>query len=149
MNSPRISWEIREEFEKDEFEYTQYKSYTEEGSFIPGDYIEKELRVWNNHSGSEDVQDALDCSLIIAFKNFEDSFLLNMITVYVDSVEKPVEIDIDKGVVSIGSLSGVANAGIKDNSSNFKNLKIIIGPIPSNIKSELKSMYFYLEYMTE
>lgn len=149
MNNPRISWEVFEQIDDVTSEYVQYKTYTEEGSFIPGDYISKTLRVWNNYSGKEDIKDALNCSLIVAFKNFEDSFLLNLTTISIDKVIIPVEIDVDKGVVALGELSGKANTGSTSNISNFKEIKIDIGPVPANMKSELKSMYFYLEYVTE
>ena len=78
--------------------------------------------------------------------NFEDSFLLSLIDVAINNVNYPLEIDIDKGIVNIGDLSGVANAGNDSNESNYKNIQLTIGPIPENIKSELKSMYLYLEY---
>lgn len=150
MNSlnPKISWRIREDFNEDNTggEYVQYKSYTEEGSLIPGDFLIKNIQVWNNYLGKEDAQDAKNCVLVIAFKNFEDSFLLSLIDVAINNVNYPLEIDIDKGIVNIGDLSGVANAGNDSNESNYKNIQLTIGPIPENIKSELKSMYLYLEY---
>jgi hypothetical protein len=104
------------------------------------------MQVWNNYLGKEDVQDAKDCTLVISFKSFEDSFLLNLINIEVNDINYPLEIDIDKGVVNIGDLSGTANAGNSSNESNYRKIKVTIGPIPENIKSELKSMYFYLEY---
>jgi hypothetical protein len=149
MNSPRISWQILENIDQNTFEYVQYKTYTEEGSYIPGEFLTKRIQVWNNHSGKEDVQDAKDAVLVIAFKTYEDSFLLNLVSVAIDGVNYPLEIDVDKGIVNIGNLSGVANAGLPSNESNYKTIDITIGPIPPNIKSELKSMYFYLEYVTE
>ena len=60
MDNPKISWQVLEyvDSNNEETEYVQYKSYTEEGSFIPGDYIRKVFRVWNNHNGKTDVKDA-------------------------------------------------------------------------------------------
>lgn len=151
MDNPKISWQVHESIDSDNnYEYVQYKSYTEEGSFIPGDYIKKTFRVWNNHNGRVDVRDAKDCTLVLAFKNFEDSFLLNLMQVTVDGVEHSnLEIDIDRAVVDIGDLSGVANTGTDSHASNYKNIEISIGPIPSNIKSDLKGLYFYLEFLNE
>ncbi len=145
--NPKISWKVLEEsIGENEPEYIQYKTYTEEGSLIPGDVLTKTIQVWNNYLGKEDVQDAKNCTLVISFKSFEDSFLLNLINIAVEDINYPLEIDIDKGIVNIGDLSGIANAGHSSNESNYKTIKITIGPIPENIKSELKSMYFYLEY---
>ena len=150
MNAPRISWQILEQVSIDDYEYVQYKSYTEEGSFIPGDIITKTIQVWNNYLGTEDVQDAKDCSLVIAFKNFEDNFLLNIMDVKISGREnETMTIDVDRGVISIGDLSGIANTGTNSHESNYRTIDISIGPIPNNIKSELKGLYFYLEYSTE
>lgn len=148
MDAPRISWRLLEEVDgtDDEFEFVQRKTYTEEGSFIPGDYIIKTMQVWNNHLGTEDVQDATQCSLVISFKNFENNFLINLMEIEVDGVKKQIELDVDGGVVSIGDLSGIANTGTSSHELNYKTIKFTLGPIPDNIKSELKSMYFYLEY---
>lgn len=152
MDNPKISWQVLEyvDLNNEETEYVQYKSYTEEGSFIPGDYIRKVFRVWNNHNGKTDVKDAKDCTLVMAFKNFEDSFLLNLMKVTVNGVEHSnLPIDIDRAVIDIGDLSGVANTGTGLHTSNYKDIDILIGPIPNNIKSDLKSLYFYLEFLNE
>jgi hypothetical protein len=150
LNEPIISWHVLEEIDEDDFEYMQCKTYNEEGSFTPGDVISKTIQVWNNYSGNNNVKDIKNGRLVIAFKNFEDSYLLRLISVTIDNNEpSQIEIDIDKGVVDIGNLSGVANNGSFANSSNYKTIHISIGPIPENIKSELKSMYFYLEYEFE
>ena len=151
MNSPKISWQVLENIDNEyEVEYVQYKSYTEEGSYIPGDYVNKRFRVWNNYAGKEDVKNAINCTLVIAFKNFEDNFLLNLMQVIVDDVvHSNLEIDVDRAIVDIGDLSGIANTGTDAHRSNYKNIEINIGPIPVNIKSELKGVYFYLEYTNE
>ena len=150
MNAPRISWQLLEQVAADEYEYVQYKSYTEEGSFIPGDTITKTIQVWNNYLGAEDVQDANNCSLVVAFKNFEDNFLLNIMDIKVVGYEnESMHIDVDRGVINIGNLSGIANTGTTSHRSNYRTIDISIGPIPNNIKSELKGLYFYLEYSTE
>jgi hypothetical protein len=150
MNGPRISWQILDQVAIDEYEYVQYKTYTEEGSFIPGDIITKKIQVWNNYLGTEDVQDALDCALVVGFKNFEDNFLLNLMDIKVIGRENlKLEIDVDRGVISIGDLSGVANTGTNSHETNYRTIELSIGPIPNNIKSELKGLYFYLEYSTK
>ena len=147
LDKPKISWHVLEEIQNNEYEYMQCKTYNEEGSYTPGEVISKSLQVWNNCNGNKAVQDAKDCKLVISFKHFEDNILLHLIKVKVDEREEvPLSIDVDRGFVDIGTIYGDANNGSSLNSSNYKTLVIKIGPIPENIKSELKSMYFYLEY---
>ena len=58
-------------------------------------------------------------------------------------------IDIDRATIDIGDLSGVANTGTNSHTSNYKDIDMLIGPIPNNIKSDLKGLYFYLEFLNE
>ena len=150
MDKPKISWHVLEEINSNDFEYMQCKTYNEEGSYIPGETISKTVQVWNNCSGSKPVQNAKDCKLIVCFKHFEDNTLLRLIRVQIDEQEElPLEVDIDRGFIELGTLSGDANNGSSSNNANYKTIHFTIGPIPNNIKSELKSMYFYLEYNLE
>jgi hypothetical protein len=152
MINPKISWQVLESISEDdpESEYIQYKTYTEEGSFIPGEYITKSFRIWNNFNGRTDVNDAKDAVLVMAFKNFEDNFLLNLMSVTIDNKTfNDLEIDIDRAIVEIGTLSGIANSGSDINESNYKDITLSLGPIPENIKSDLKSLYLYLEFTNE
>ena len=147
MEKPRISWHVLEEVSVDSYEYIQYKVYDEEGSYTPTETIEKTIQVWNNYCGRSDVADLTNCRLVISFKNFEDSYLLRLIKVQInESSYMDLELDLDKGIIEIGNLSGTANNGTSVNTSNYKTIHFSIGPLPNNLKSELKSMYFYLEY---
>ena len=147
MEKSRISWHVLEEITADNFEYVQYKVYDEEGSYTPTETIEKTIQVWNNYGGKNDVASLYNCKLIISFKNFEDNYLLRLIKVQInDSDYMDLELDLDKGIIDIGNLSGMANSGTSMNTSNYKTIHFSIGPLPNNLKSELKSMYFYLEY---
>ena len=147
MEKPRISWHVLEEVSVDSYEYIQYKVYDEEGSYTPTETIEKTIQVWNNYCGRVDVADLTNCRLVISFKNFEDSYLLRLIKVQInESSYMDLELDLDKGIIEIGNLSGTANNGTSVNTSNYKTIHFSIGPLPNNLKSELKSMYFYLEY---
>lgn len=149
MQSPKVSWTILEEIDAENYEYIQYKNYTEEGSFIPGDYITKKIRVWNNRYGTEDVADIKNAQLIIAFKNYEDSYLLRLISLEIDGIiidRLDTDGELEKGSIFLGDISGAANSGSDGHTSNYKNITFNIGPIPSNIRNELKSMYFYLDY---
>ena len=51
---------------------------------------------------------------------------------------KPI-IDIDRAIFDLGTLYG-------DAGGTYKEIEIKIGPIPENMKSELKSLVFYLDY---
>lgn len=141
MDSPKFTWFIQNE----EDNFIASNSYTAEGSYVPGDYLIKNIQIWNNYSGNEDIEDAKSINLIFSFKNYEDNFLLNLIEVSVENQNyKKIYIDIDRGYINIGNLTGNSNTG-QSNSSNYKNIRIKIGPVPENIKTDLKTLIFYLE----
>lgn len=150
MNNPRVTWQVLEEISQNEYEYGTYKNYTEEDSLIPGRTLKRTIRVWNNYLGTEDVQDIKDATLVLGFKTYEDNFLLNLIKVSIDGSElAELDVDMNGGTIFFGNLSGTTNNGKEANHTNYKTIDIEIGPIPDNIKSELKSLYFYLEYKVE
>jgi hypothetical protein len=145
MADPKITWQVYEEYDVNE--YMPVRNYTEEGSFTSGQYINKKIRVWNNYFGSSDVDDARNCNLVLSFKNYEDNFLLHLINVKVgnDDWVYP-NIDTDRGVIPMRDLSGLANNGSVSNYENYCDIEINIGPLPPNMRCELKSLYFYIEY---
>ncbi len=146
MADPKITWQVYESNE-DYDEYIPVRNYTEEGSFTSGEYIQKRIRVWNNYYGTSNVDNATNCNLVLAFKNYEDNFLLHLIRVRVGNNDWVYpNIDTDRGVIPMKDLSGLANNGSSANSENYCDLEINIGPLPSNMRCELKSLYFYLEY---
>ena len=71
----------------------------------------------------------------------EDNFLLNLIEIRLPGSKEYVKptIDIDRAVLELGTLYG-------DAGGTYKEIEIKIGPIPENMKSELKSLVFYLDY---
>ena len=143
--NPKITWQVYEDIDIND--YIPIRNYTEEGSFTAGEYIYKRIRVWNNYYGSSDVSDVVDCNLVLAFKNYEDNFLLHLINAKVDNGEWVYpNIDTDRGVIPMKNLSGLANNGSISNYENYCDIEINIGPLPSNMRCELKSLYFYLEY---
>jgi hypothetical protein len=147
MADPKISWQVLERINENDEEYIPTRNYTEDDSYTSGEYVQKRFRVWNNYYGSTDVDDALDCKLILAFKNYEDNFLLHLINIKVNEGDWVVpNIDTDRGVVDIKDLSGLANNGTSSNAANFCEIEINIGPLPKNMRCELKSLYFYIEY---
>ena len=142
MNNSKITWFIQD----DDNNFIASKNYTADGSYSPGEYLIKNIQIWNNYNGNEDIDTIEDGQIVIAFKNYEDNFLLNLIQISVNNEDyKKLNIEIDRGYITIGRLTGYSNVG-QDDSSNCKNIKLKIGPIPENIKSSLKSMIFYLKY---
>lgn len=140
MSNSKITWFIQNEDEQ----FMAAKSYTEEGSYTPGEYLVKNIQIWNNYNGNEDVDETGELQLVVSFKNYEDNFLLNLLEISINNNKfKKLNIDVDKGYISIGNLTGGSNTG-QSNSSNCKNIKIKIGPIPNNIRSDFKTMIFYL-----
>ena len=132
----KISWMIYE----DEV-FVPYTTYMVDGVYTTGEIISKRIQVWNNYRGTVAVDDAIDIKLVLSFKQYEDNFLLNLLTVKdadTNTVLEPT-IDIDRAIYNIGSLYG--NAG-----GTYKEIELNIGPLPANLKSELKSLVFYLEY---
>ena len=131
----KISWMIYE----DEV-FVPYNTYMADGVYTTGEIISKRIQVWNNYRGTVAVDDAIDVKLVLSFKQYEDNFLLNLLTVKdadTNTVLEPT-IDIDRAIYNIGSLYG--NAG-----GTYKEIELNIGSLPANLKSELRSLVFYLE----
>ena len=150
MQVPRVSWQILEDIGDKNYEFNVYKNYTEEDSLTPGKTLKKSIRVWNNYLGAEDVQDIKNATLVLGFKTYEDNFLLNLIRVSINGSEfKELDLSLNGGTIFLGDLSGTSNNGREANYTNYKNIEIEIGPMPDNMRSELKSLYFYLEYKIE
>ena len=133
---PKISWMVYE----DEA-FMPYNTYMADGAYIAGDEIVRRIQIWNNYKGAEAAEDITDAKLVLAFKRYEDNFLLNLIEIKLpgsSTFTKPV-IDMDRAVFDIGTLYG-------DAGGTYKEIEIKIGPIPDNLRSELKSLVFYLDY---
>ncbi len=134
--SANISWLVYE----DEV-FMPYNTYMADGTYSSGDVIKKRIQIWNNHNGIIEAEDALNSKLVLAFKQYEDNFLLNLIQVKLLDTNETLKpnINIDRATYELGTLYG--NAG-----GTYKEIEITIGPIPKNLRSELKSLIFYLEY---
>ena len=121
--------------------FVQYNTYMADGAYTAGDVIIRRMQIWNNQRGSNEVDDVIDARLVLSFKKYEDNFLLNLIEMRIPGTTdymKP-DIDIDRAVFDLGTLYG-------DAGGTYKEIEIKIGPIPENMKSELKSLVFYLDY---
>lgn len=146
MNKPNISWYVLEDIDG-QFEFIPKKNHDEDGSYSPGETMKIKIQIWNNRSGDDDVLDANNARLIAFFKNYEDNFLLRLCKVKQgDNDAEDMVIDIDRGIFNIGTLSGRSNNGSTLNKDNYKEIELQFGPIPSNIRSELKSLVLDVEY---
>lgn len=149
LNKPIITWHILEELD-DEFIYVPKKKHEEEESYTTGDTMTIKLQVWNNKGGKEDVRDITDAKLIIYFKNFEDNFFLKLMSIKKENGEfEKLNIDIDRAYFDLGRIAGKANNGTEMNTDNFYNLEIKLGPMPKNIRSELKDIIIDMDYNDE
>ena len=63
-----------------------------------------------------------------------------------DEEAKPLEIDMDRGLIALGDISWSANTGSDLNIDNYVKFELIIGPLPTNLKSELKGIILDVEY---
>ena len=63
-----------------------------------------------------------------------------------DSDIQDLDIDMDRGVINLGTISGGANNGSELNTDNYKEFELLIGPLPYNLKSELKGLILDVDY---
>lgn len=146
MMTPKITWYVLEDIDG-LYEYSPKRTHDLEGSYAPNDTIKVKIQLWNNRLGAEDVQDAINAKLCIFFKNYEDNYMLKLCKVKFNNEEpKALKIDMDRGLIDLGNLSGGANNGSDLNTDNYIEFELIIGPLPSNLKSELKGLVLDVEY---
>lgn len=130
MATPIFSFFIQEDDS-----YSMYKKYTEPGSLNPGDELIKNIRIYNGYGG-QTVENSYNTKLVLAFKNYEDNFLLNLFQIQIDNSEfKKLNIESDRGSIDLGTIY----------KNSYIDIKIKIGPIPENINSDLRSVIFYIE----
>lgn len=112
------------------------------GSVIPDDYINMHIRIWNNKLGQDSINSVNNAVMNIEFERYEDSSYFNLTTVSVNhqEFESPQIID-NKAVIHIGTISGQANSGALSDIDNYKEVKIKVGPIPSNSIEGVKNMF--------
>ena len=146
MMTPKMTWYILEDIDG-LFQYSAKRTHDMEGSYAPGDTVSVKIQLWNNRRGAEDVANAENARLVIFFKNYEDNYLLKLCKVKINDEEaKPLEIDMDRGLIALGNISGSANNGSELNIDNYVKFELIIGPLPTNLKSELKGIILDVEY---
>ena len=146
MMTPKMTWFVLEDIDG-LYQYSAKRTHDMEGSYAPGDTVKIKIQLWNNRRGSEDVANAENAKLVIFFKNYEDNYLLKLCKVKFESNEaKPITIDMDRGIFDLRTISGGANNGTDLNTDNFLEFELQIGPIPFNVKSELKGLVLDVEY---
>lgn len=142
---PKIMWYVLEDIDG-VFEYSPKRTHDIDGSYSPEETISVKIQLWNNRLGMQDVADAINSKLVIYFKNYEDNYLLKLCKIKLkDQEAKPLIMDIDRGTFEIGNISGGANNGSDLNIDNYKEFELQIGPIPTNVKSELKGLIIDLK----
>lgn len=146
MIAPKITWYVLEDV-NGMYEYSPKRTHDLEGSYAPNDIVKVKIQLWNNRLGIEDVQDATNAKLCVFFKNYEDNYMLKLCKVKFNNEEaKALNIDMDRGTIDLGNLSGRANNGSDLNIDNYIEFELIIGPLPSNLKNELKGLVLDIEY---
>lgn len=146
MIAPKITWYVLEDV-NGIYEYSPKRTHDLEGSYAPNDIVKVKIQLWNNRLGIEDVQDATNAKLCVFFKNYEDNYMLKLCKVKFNNEEaKALNIDMDRGTIDLGNLSGRANNGSDLNIDNYIEFELIIGPLPSNLKNELKGLVLDIEY---
>lgn len=145
MNAPKITWFVLEDIDG-LFQYSAKRTHDMEGSYAPGDTVTVKIQLWNNRRGNEDVANAENAKLVVFFKNYEDNYLLKLCKINFENETKPLTIDMDRGIFNLRTISGGANNGTDLNIDNYLEFELQIGPIPSNVKSELKGLVLDVEY---
>jgi len=146
MENPKITWFVNEIVD-DNYEFVPKFKHDVEESFTSGEYMKLRVQVWNNRGGNEDVFDAVNAQLVAYFKSYEDTQLLNLCKIRQgESDFEEMIIDIDRAVLDIGTIFGRSNNGTEMNKDNYKEFELQFGPIPSNIRSELKGLILDVEY---
>lgn len=146
MMAPKMTWFILEDVDG-LYQYSAKRTHDMEGSYAPGDTLSVKIQLWNNRRGTEDVANAENARLVMFFKNYEDNYLLKLCKIKFENEAKPVTIDMDRGIFELNkTISGSANNGTDLNTDNYLEFELQIGPIPLNVKSELKGLILDVEY---
>lgn len=144
MLNANIGWFVKEQ--DDVFvAHTDYYA----GSTIPDEEFNLEVELWNNRwNTDEDAADIKNAKLVISFANAEDSILLSLCEVKVNTgTYNTVDCnEINRGLVELGTISGAKNNGSESNTDNYKSIAIRFSKIPSNLTNGLKSMFLDVQY---
>lgn len=146
MNKPNITWLVLEEYGEDESLYIPKKIHEQEDVISSGETLTLNIQVWNNKGGKETIDDIVNPKLIIYFDNYEDSIFLNLFKISINNKGfEELQLLNGKGYIDMPTLYGYANNGSDINVDNYCNIQIELGPIPYNIKSDIKNFILDIE----
>lgn len=141
MDNPKITYQVLNKI--DDVFYEQNETYA--GTYNGKDPLSVTIRIWNNFGGAEDVEDLTNFNLTLRFLTVEDSVLLQYVKfMTIDDIEIPSILESETliGNFSSFTLSGQANIGSEECSTNYIDFKVVLN-VPENtyIKDyDLKSM---------
>ena len=141
MDNPKITYQVLNKI--DDVFYEQNETYA--GTYNGKDPLSVTIRIWNNFGGTEDVEDLTNFNLTLRFLTVEDSVLLQYVKfTTIDDIEIPSILESETliGNFSSSVLSGQANTGSEEYSTNYIDFKVVLN-VPENtyIKDyDLKSM---------
>ena len=141
MDNPKITYQVLNKI--DDVFYEQNETYA--GTYNGRDQLSVTIRIWNNFGGTEDVEDLTNFNLTLRFLTVEDSVLLQYVKfMTIDDTEIPSILESETLIGNFSSfvLSGQANTGSEEYSTNYIDFKVVLN-VPENtyIKDyDLKSM---------
>lgn len=141
MDNPKITYQVLNKI--DDVFYEQNETYA--GTYNGRDPLSVTIRIWNNFGGTEDVEDLTNFNLTLRFLTVEDSVLLQYVKfMTIDDTEIPSILESETLIGNFSSfvLSGQANTGSEEYSTNYIDFKVVLN-VPENtyIKDyDLKSM---------
>jgi hypothetical protein len=117
------------------------------GSYRPTEQFLVQVSIWNNRWGTEAIANAVAARVTVTFDTLEDSVLLPLFSVQVgQGTFAPLNVQGNKGVIDIGSLSGISNDGSTNAITNYKNITLKIDSIPTNLRRSLRNMFLDIEF---
>ena len=141
MDNPKITYQVLNKI--DDVFYEQNETYA--GTYNGRDPLSVTIRIWNNFGGTEEVEDLTNFNLALRFLTVEDSVLLQYVKfMTIDDTEIPSILESETLIGNFSSfiLSGQANTGSEEYSTNYIDFKVVLD-VPENtyIKDyDLKSM---------
>lgn len=146
MEAPKVSWYL---VNQDTYKTIEQECYA--GNFNSDEEtVEIKLELWNNRWGDTSVEDIpAESQLVIGFSTFEDSKMLELCRVRIDTYGAVAPDIIDnKGYIKLGKIiSGAQNDGSEFNPNNFAIITIMFDIANTTLKDGLKSIYLDVEYI--
>lgn len=138
MDEPILSWYIKninDDYEQTDTVYAG--SYTQQSPLIV------DFRIWNNRYGKKDVTTIKNLKLNIYFSDYEDSAILQYITVNTNNSQANMTISNNIATASFLdnlTLDGKANDGTdKNNPENYADLELKID-VPNDVSLKMHDL---------